>query len=194
MRGTETVSDAAWDKLTAPAAEIDVIAPIENFCISNWGTISAAFKQKGGWEGWLQVQLAFMLTEKFIDRNVFRETPLYDGSYEKDDITVEKTSDASTRTHVLEIKCESIYKDGLSDNNFCHEFDTQTQRIFTRSVRPAFRPAILYSLGFTCTEVVERQMRAYDFSPKPKRTLLNSGSDGFALYSWLIKREQNLES
>ena len=81
----------------------------------NWDKIQMIYKQKGGWEGWLQVELANYLYENYAPAwTIERERQVYVGSGKKADITLTKMGQTS---HVVELKVESMYQDLLSDTS-----------------------------------------------------------------------------
>ena len=70
--------------------------------------INRAFRMKGGWEGWLQVELALWLEGKPETASVVREQHVYSSSSQAVDLLV--TSKSGTR-HMIELKCESVNQD-----------------------------------------------------------------------------------
>lgn len=64
------------------------------------------FFSQGGWEGWLQVELAMYLTSKGYD--VIRESRIYDNTNFRADLVL-NTILNTNRIIGVEIKCQSIY-------------------------------------------------------------------------------------
>ena len=64
------------------------------------------FYSQGGWEGWIQVELAMWLTAKGYD--VMREERIYDNKYYRADLVINPNIPNAT-TIAIEIKCQSIY-------------------------------------------------------------------------------------
>lgn len=77
----------------------------ENEHLSRLPANTLPFFSQGGWEGWLQVELATFFLEAQYD--VVREQKAYDNSKKAD--LVFNTLTAQSPEIVVEIKCESIY-------------------------------------------------------------------------------------
>ncbi|KAJ3745982.1 hypothetical protein DFH05DRAFT_901333 [Lentinula detonsa] len=86
--------------------------------IVDWGNnyvnaqkIAAAYNQKGGWEGWVQVELAIVLQQHFGgdgQATVLREQYVYNGTQQRCDILIDtKKYNGEHFTNMFELKCES---------------------------------------------------------------------------------------
>ena len=76
--------------------------------------IEEAYEQRGGWEGWVQVELAIYLKRVF-EREMYpgstvkvtREDYIYGESSDRSDLLLKTTRFGSTFYNALELKCES---------------------------------------------------------------------------------------
>lgn len=72
------------------------------------------FSQKGGWQGWAQVELAFAVSN-WLGGSAYREVNVYDDS-ERADIVRTNTLDDTTT--IIELQCQSFYQDQADTNAF----------------------------------------------------------------------------
>ncbi|KAJ3992277.1 hypothetical protein F5050DRAFT_960625 [Lentinula boryana] len=82
----------------------------------NGTRLEKAYNQKGGWEGWAQVELASYLEQVFGGEGVAtvtREDNVYNGNDQRSDllITTQKPNGTSF-TNMFELKCESSANSG----------------------------------------------------------------------------------
>lgn len=63
------------------------------------------YYSKGGWEGWVQVELAMWLTSRGY--NVIRENRIYDYNYYRADLIINENVNPNNLI-VIEIKCQSV--------------------------------------------------------------------------------------
>ncbi|KAJ3730494.1 hypothetical protein EV361DRAFT_550522 [Lentinula raphanica] len=84
--------------------------------IADWGDanhdkIYAAYAQKGGWEGWVQVELAIHLGKHFGGQGqslTSREQYVYNGTNQKCDLLIETAKyNGEHFVNMFELKCES---------------------------------------------------------------------------------------
>lgn len=85
--------------------------------ISDWAVMKKSqmtelglpFYSQGGWEGWVQVELAMYLTSNGYD--VIREDRIYQGQEYRADLVINSNcADATYHPPIaIEIKCQSIY-------------------------------------------------------------------------------------
>ncbi|KAH8801806.1 hypothetical protein F5884DRAFT_655778, partial [Xylogone sp. PMI_703] len=99
--------------------------------------------QKGGWEGWLQVELASVMNQNFTSTSVFREERPFNGSNERVDLQLEKTGEED---QIIELKTESLFN---GPRNFLTgvkiDIDSFQRLTLTK------RPAKVYAVGFSCS-------------------------------------------
>ncbi|KAH7879303.1 uncharacterized protein C8R40DRAFT_590845 [Lentinula edodes] len=78
--------------------------------------IKAAYDQKGGWEGWVQVELARHLQQYFGHEGVAevtREEYVYNGTDQRSDLLITTTkTNGDAFTNMFELKCESSGNSG----------------------------------------------------------------------------------
>lgn len=90
----------------------ELLSKINDWCNEIFSDIpdeALPFFSSGGWEGWLQVELAMRLTWEGYD--VVRESQIYDNGKKADIVFNDNCSDTNHPRIVVEIKCQSIYKD-----------------------------------------------------------------------------------
>lgn len=84
--------------------------------ISDWAVMKESqmtelglpFYSQGGWEGWVQVELAMFLTSNGYD--VIREDRIYQGQEYRADLVINSNcADTYHPPIAIEIKCQSIY-------------------------------------------------------------------------------------
>ena len=83
---------------------------LNEWCANRFATIpdyGQPFFQQGGWEGWLQVELAMFLTAKGYD--VVREDKIYNANKRADLVLNENCATVYRPIIAVEIKCQSIY-------------------------------------------------------------------------------------
>lgn len=98
--------EVAANVLISP--DVTSVSQIHQWARSKRAEIGRAFSMKGGWEAWLQVELAFYLEDKYGPGSVVREQHVYsDGSLAVDLFV---TTPDGTRS-LFELKCESVNQD-----------------------------------------------------------------------------------
>ncbi|KAF7508645.1 hypothetical protein GJ744_009037 [Endocarpon pusillum] len=88
--------------------DIDTAQDIYYWAKSKRNEIELAFNMKGGWEAWLQVELALWLGTKPNVASVMREQHVYTDGSQAVDLIVTNTNDVR---NMIELKCESINQD-----------------------------------------------------------------------------------
>ena len=68
--------------------------------------IAAAYKQKGGWEGWAQVEIAYIVQIQYKNVTIDREVNVYEGTKQENDFVITDKNDASKPKQIVELKCE----------------------------------------------------------------------------------------
>ncbi|KAF7137086.1 hypothetical protein CNMCM5793_006974 [Aspergillus hiratsukae] len=129
--------------------------------------------QKGGWEGWAQVELANVFQTAYPQHAVLREQSVYvDGR--KADITLTMEGEIY---QVIELKCEAMWEDAYGDD--------KSQLLWLATWQS-------WVIGFSVVNQVTQAgikypwLAVWDVSytqlTKPDR-------DGFALYVWWMHRD-----
>jgi hypothetical protein len=67
--------------------------------------IDAAYQQKGGWEGWAQVEIAISLAATVPNNTVLREPHPYPNAGSKADVLLTITAGGQAHHEILELKC-----------------------------------------------------------------------------------------
>ncbi|KAG7086880.1 hypothetical protein E1B28_002800 [Marasmius oreades] len=86
--------------------------------IVRWGNangdkISEAYGFIGGWEGWVQVELAIAFKKAFPGITISREDAVYQGNNQRSDILF-TTRNPTLFTNMLELKCETSRAGGAA--------------------------------------------------------------------------------
>lgn len=87
------------------------VVGIYGWAHTKYSAIQSAFHMKGGWEGWLQVELALWLQQNGFE--VEREKHVFNNPLEAADLVVTSPNPQGgypVRT-IVELKCESLYQD-----------------------------------------------------------------------------------
>ena len=168
----------------------DVVAIIGAWAGHNYPKIREIYWQKGGWEGWTQVELALLFTQLYPKTNTFREELVYLGSSKRADLTLML---AGEQTQVIELKVESLWQDQSAGGvtNFVKSLKTDISKIDSNNLAPDFRPALVYAIGLTCRdEVNQYALDLIHWSPYQNdikfNQLVPSTGDVPALYSWHV--------
>lgn len=157
--------------------EIEVDTLIQQWAGDNTEKIVKAYAQKGGWEGWAQVEIATMLADRFrrvlqsgslMDRAVNRERSyvvnrevnIYEGpngekSQLRADIVVQIKDAAGklVQTVIIELKCEGYY----NDTPFWTLVAADVKKV-GGIVKNEYKPALLWVMGFSAAQDTYKQM------------------------------------
>lgn len=155
--------------------DIHVEAVIRSWAADNMGKIIKAYSQKGGWEGWAQVEIATALhdslQEQFDDATdqvraavtkVKREVPVYPPTKSPKDREVQTKADivvstgpSKRREHVIiEMKCEGA----KNDKGFVQRVQDDVEKV-DGEILDKFRPAKAWALAFTASKKVYDEMK-----------------------------------
>lgn len=151
--------------------DTDVADIIGNWGLANITSIIRAYSQKGGWEGWAQVEIASRLEDEFQRRSgpasakaldaliastttVSREVPIYPPTLTASGRTSQKKADIvvgfgppSGREYVLiELKCEGYHNKDAFINAVRDDIDK-----VNGDIREGFKPAKVWVLGFSAS-------------------------------------------
>lgn len=95
-----------------------IVAGIRDWATQNAWKLAEAYKMKGGWEGWAQVEIAISVTRQHgfnygkIRTDTTREARVYEGTDKRSDIllaTYEENRAYPKWTNMIELKCEGYY-------------------------------------------------------------------------------------
>ncbi|KAL5372178.1 hypothetical protein PMIN06_010258 [Paraphaeosphaeria minitans] len=183
-----------WDPPTPPDRDMptldDILSIIGQWGIDNYLTIREVYWQKGGWEGWAQVELALLFTQQYKKTNTFREELVYWGNNRRADLTLELQGE---KTQVIELKMESLFQDQAPGGvtSFITKMKEDILKIDTYNLKPEYRPALVYAIGFSCRdEVNEYCLDGNNWQPYKNdvdyKLLVPSTDDHPALFMWFV--------
>jgi hypothetical protein len=149
------------DKYLQPSTDIAIVTQlIREFVFQNQVTIERATQLNGGWEGWLQVELALFLKDKHelsvIPANVDREQMVYaDSDPDADpesmrvDICYQHQKDqANIGGAFIELKAESRKSDKQLVRT---KYMKDLEKVVDWKLVDKYRPGRLWSLMFICS-------------------------------------------
>ncbi|KAK7459554.1 hypothetical protein VKT23_009537 [Stygiomarasmius scandens] len=127
--------------------------------IVDWGNangpkLEGAYKLKGGWEGWTQVELALVLKKMFEQSNagaaieVTREDPVYSGGNQRSDLLITTRNGAQHFTNMFELKCEGI----ANAANFVGQVRDDCTKVDSGVINAAYRPCKAWVVAFSVTK------------------------------------------
>jgi hypothetical protein len=150
--------------------DIEVDTIIKQWASDNTAKIVKHYAQKGGWEGWAQVEIAGVLTEHFRDLPqgttksvVNREVDVYPEvktakgtSQKRADVVVTMKNNAGklVQAVIIELKCEGFHnKDAFVKNV---EADVAKVRGI---IKDEYKPALMWVMGFSASEEAYTEMK-----------------------------------
>jgi hypothetical protein len=157
------------------ALEADVVPIIHQWATSKADEIIARDEQKGGWEGWAQVEIAETLDRyRFQDRQlwnrkhsdrVHREQPVYqkkptDKGAKMADFVIGRNSrrvfEQRLGTTIMELKCEGLH----NKDKFKKVVEQDIKKVTLCSLKPEYVPArvliLAISVSHSCYEEMSR--------------------------------------
>lgn len=168
----------------------DVVSIIGAWSAYHYYKIREIYWQKGGWEGWAQVELALAFTQLYPKTNTLREQTVYVGSNKRADLTLML---ANELTQVIELKVESLWQDQSAGGvtNFVTALKADIKKIDINNLDPQYRPALVYAIGLTCRDEVNEYALDMDhWNPYQNaihfNELVPSTGDIPALYLWYV--------
>ena len=168
----------------------DVLAITAQWAVERIDTIREIYWQRGGWERWAQVELALLFTQQYPATNTTREQLVYVGSTRRADLTLELKGE---ETQVIEMKMESLWQDSSSGGpaNFVNALKNDIYKIDVNNLLPKYRPALVYALGITLMDPVNRfALNPENWAPYQNdikfRLLIPSTPDSPALILWYV--------
>lgn len=103
--------------------------------------IAAAYQQRGGWEGWAQVEIAYTIAIKYPHVAIDREVNVYEGTRKKNDFVIVEGG----RPHqIIELKCERSSQDEAA---FLKAFAEDCGKIHAGPIKGEYRPADGLAVG-----------------------------------------------
>jgi hypothetical protein len=140
--------------LRMPRSE-DIVEIISAWAIATYPKIQAIYHQKGGWEGWAQVELAYVFTQQYPEINCFREQQVYAGTERRADMVLTHPDQV---TMVIELKTESLFQDtSIGVSAAVNAIYTDINKIDRYQISDPFRQpngATPLAIGFTLNDQV----------------------------------------
>ena len=151
--------------------------PIVNKIVE-WGNangdkIDQAYGFVGGWEGWVQVELAIAFKRAFEGPGstvtVSREDPVYQGNNQRSDILFTTRNGTNRFTNMLELKCETSRAGGAAA--FATAVGADCTKVNTGLINNQITPCKAWVIAFSVTRNLtnltvgepgnQRNLRAY---------------------------------
>lgn len=156
------------------AVDVPIAGIISEWALKNIARIVRAYTQKGGWEGWAQVEIA---TALYDDRDapyadakdalmaakttVSREVAIYPPtltkkggvSQKRADIVVEFGAPSRREFIIIELKCEGFY----NKDAFVQAVKEDVVKV-DGDIENSFKPARMWALGFSTSQEVYDEM------------------------------------
>lgn len=170
----------------------DVLTELREWTMSNFiptNKILQIYSQKGGWEGWAQVELALHFTA-LGDWNCERERQVYAGNAKRADLLL-TSQGGQLDTTIVELKTEALWRDDTGPDNFVQSMRQDLVKIRDNQIKPELLPARLIVFGCTFVEDVN----VYAANPEnwgdfktlvSGKKLIGSPNNYVGLYSWSV--------
>jgi len=143
---------------------IDMIDMIGTWAELRKEDIHKIYEQKGGWEGWMQVELALYLASNYPHINVRREENVYSNNPKlRADILFKKRMG----WEIVELKCESLFQDLEGFTRFASTFKNDLIKVHDAQLKPEYRTisARIWCVGITCDPRVSDATRGFHWEP-----------------------------
>ncbi|KAL9035865.1 MAG: hypothetical protein Q9180_004621, partial [Flavoplaca navasiana] len=124
--------------------------------------IGIAYTQKGGWEGWAQVEIAYLVQVRYPNVTIDREVNVYTGTRKENDFVV-KDNNNVTPIQIVELKCE---RGTQSATEFSQSFKDDIEKINNHPIGTEYKPAKAYATAISCTEASFWRMKQAQFEWK----------------------------
>ncbi|KAL8780875.1 MAG: hypothetical protein Q9213_006265 [Squamulea squamosa] len=110
--------------------------------------IHIAYTQKGGWEGWAQVEIAYLVQDHYPNVTIDREVNVYTGTRKENDFVIRDKKNV-TPIQIVELKCERGTQEATE---FRDSFKDDIKKIINNPIGTEYKPAKAYAVGISCTE------------------------------------------
>ncbi|KAK1529686.1 hypothetical protein CPAR01_11998 [Colletotrichum paranaense] len=127
-------------------------------------TIQNASQEKGGWEGWAQVEIAHFIKSSYPNLRVTREDGVYDGNTKRSDLVLQNGSGIRT---IIELKCE---RGNVSSPKWIVDEVIKDAEKLQKTLRDEFLPAIYYAVGIAATKGADKEIQSALDTGKIPRT------------------------
>lgn len=191
-------------RLGHPVREtVDVIRFVKDFLVARWPMVQQIYQQKGGWEGWLQVELANKWLNDYgytwdpeRERHVYANLPAAAA-----DLTLTRRTSVS---HVIELKTGGEYRDDTNRNSLFNGIAVDIQKIATGGVVAELGPTVLFTIGVCVRQdIATTNGENYVWAAAYPRPLMGRvpmteapgpyGTWKFELYMWVAKYQNYTE-
>ncbi|KAK1221992.1 hypothetical protein PQX77_015171, partial [Marasmius sp. AFHP31] len=121
---------------------------------ANGAKIEQAYSFNGGWEGWVQVELAIVFKQAFqhdfpgATITVTREDAVY-GTNQRSDILISTRRPGNNFTNMLELKCETSRAGG--DAAFAAAVAADCTKVNNAAIANQFLPCKAWVIAFSAT-------------------------------------------
>lgn len=143
---------------------IDVIRFIKAYLGDNFGKVASIFKQKGGWEGWLQVELAEYIKQNYSSIPLLREARIYPNFPRKSaDILMTNigAEEISPDSYVIELKTEGAYRDATDPWYVFNGVKDDIEKIATGQLDESLRRTKAFVIGVIITNTTANRWSNY---------------------------------
>ncbi|KAL8721811.1 MAG: hypothetical protein Q9181_007628 [Wetmoreana brouardii] len=110
--------------------------------------IGIAYTQKGGWEGWAQVEIAYLVQVHYPNVTIDREVNVYTGTRKENDFVIKDNNNVAP-IQIVELKCE---RGTQSATEFRESFKDDIRKINEHPIGTEYKPAKAYAVAISCTE------------------------------------------
>jgi len=127
--------------------ETEAVYTIQQWARVNCGRIVDAYEQKGGWEGWAQVELALAFQSYYGGLRVSREVNIFTSRKRADFVLCYR----GETTQLFEIKCASSGQDAFSSTTppFAKALQADIAKVMTNSIRSEYGATLVSIMGIS---------------------------------------------
>ncbi|KAL0067753.1 hypothetical protein AAF712_005193 [Marasmius tenuissimus] len=121
---------------------------------ANGNKIEQAYSFNGGWEGWVQVELAMVMKQTFESENrgatitVTREDPVY-GTAQRSDLLITTRRPGNNFTNMFELKCEASRAGGAAA--FAAAVGADCTKVNNAAIANQYLPCKAWVVAFSAT-------------------------------------------
>ncbi|KAL8796089.1 MAG: hypothetical protein Q9182_007423 [Xanthomendoza sp. 2 TL-2023] len=148
--------------------------------------IAAAYNQKGGWEGWAQVEIAYLVHVKYPNVTIDREVNVYAGTKKENDFVITDNVQPTKPKQIVELKCE---RGTQTAAQFKQSFIDDIQKINSLPIAPAYKPAKAYALGISCTAACHKLMMETEWKNLGYKVTWTQGPAGSNIWMWWYEKD-----
>ncbi|KAF8315956.1 hypothetical protein DL93DRAFT_2078740 [Clavulina sp. PMI_390] len=143
----------------------DVVQVISEWAAANEAKLAKIYKQKGGWEGWAQVELTSKLAQQFPGA-ALREVAVYVDLGPRP-----RTADIllGPPFDIIELKCESLNQDIPPSKPepdltaFARQLELDIIKIRDNHLKTNYTPSWIWVIGITIKDEISDATATYNF-------------------------------